>query len=352
MMRTPCFFLLVASVLPASAGANPDGIKTPADLTAYLKQIEGRHTISGEYVETGDLTPINAIHAVTGRWLGLISGDYYHYDHKGPATTSFNSSAIAYWNSGGLIVLNIHMTNPTTGGPVYDLSRLDAAGLLTPGTATHTALMKSLGEVAAGLKELQAAGVVVIFRPYHENGGGWFWWGSGFRLSSAQFVALWRFTHDYFEKTQGLHNLVWLFESGQPGIAVTTNYPGDAYVDIVGQDVYSSDPAGPSVVGGYASLVSTGKLVCMSEFGPHGPHQGDPSFDETTLVSAFQEKMPRTVFFVQWWDKDAGKVGWGMASTQNVSAALNNPWIINRDALSFTRGHSPAAPGRLPSTSN
>ncbi len=335
-----CFALFFAS-LPVVM-ANPAGIRTPADLIAYLTQIAGTHTISGQYVETGDLSPINAIHARTGKWLGLISGDYYHYDQTGGVPiTSFNASAIAYWNAGGLVVLNLHMSNPTTGGPVYDVSQLDAAGLLAPGTATNAAFMNSLRQVAAGLKELQAAGVVVIFRPFHENGGGWFWWGTGSRLNAEQFIALWRYTYTYLENTQGLHNLVWLFESGQPGIPTTTNYPGDAYVDIVGQDVYTDYPADESVVSGYTKLVSTGKLVCMAEFGPKAPEGGDLNFDETTLVSALQNQMPKTVFFVQWWDGNAGRVGWGMAETKNVSTALNRPWIINRDDISFRGGASP-----------
>jgi len=230
------------------------------------------------------------------------------------------------------------MPNPTTGGPVYDVSTLDAGGLLTPGTATHSAFMKSLGEVAVGIKQLQHAGVVVILRPFHENGGHWFWWGTGFRLSSVQFIALWRFTHDYFEKTQGLNNLVWLFESGQPGIPVTSNYPGDAYVDVVGQDVYTDRVADDPVTGGYTKLVATGKLVCMSEFGPGSPHLGDLNFDETALVSAFRIHMPRTVFFVQWWDGNAGRVGWGMSETKGLQAALNDPWIVNRGAISYSSG--------------
>jgi mannan endo-1,4-beta-mannosidase len=316
--------------------ANPAGIRTPADLIAYLRQISGTRTISGQYVETGDMAPIDAIHARTGKWLGLVAGDYYHYDQtSGTPVTTFNASAIAYWNAGGLVLLNIHMPNPTTGGAVWDVSGLDAAGLLVPGTPTNTAFMASLSQVAQGLKALQAAGVVVIFRPFHENGGSWFWWGSGSRLSPGQVIALWRFTHSYMEGTQGLHNLVWLFESGQPGISTTANYPGDAYVDIVGQDVYMDRPADPSVVSGYLNLVSTGKVVCMSEFGPGSPQLGDLNFAETTLVSAFQEHMPRTTFFVQWWDGNAGRVGWGMGSTKDVTEALGRRWIVNRDAISF-----------------
>jgi mannan endo-1,4-beta-mannosidase len=232
------------------------------------------------------------------------------------------------------------------------VSDLDARGLLTPGTATNVAFMKSLSQCAAGMKELQAAGVVVIFRPFHENGGSWFWWCSGFRLSSAQVVALWRFTYNYLEHDQGLHNLVWLFESGQPDVPVKSNYPGDAYVDVVGQDVYLNEPGGPAVVGAYKDLVSTGKLVCLSEFGAGSPQLGNPNFDETTLVSALQNRMPRTVFFIHWWDGNAGRTGWGLASTKNVSAALHDPWIINRDDISFRGGATAKASDRPPVKAN
>jgi mannan endo-1,4-beta-mannosidase len=341
--RNPFHFDLRCGVLlgclnaaMAPVRAHPPGIQTPADLIAFLRQIEGKHTISGEYVETGDMAPINAIHAETGKWLGLISGDYYHYDQTGGVPiTSFNTSAIGYWNAGGLVVLNLHMSNPTTGGPVYDLSGLDAQGLLTPGTPTNKAFMTSLSLVAAGLKELQKAGVVVILRPFHENGGNWFWWGTGYRLSSGQFLALWRFTYTYLEKSQGLHNLVWLFESGQPDVPPTVNYPGDDYVDIVGQDVYLNHPEGPDVLKAYATLVTTKKLICMSEFGAGAPQLGNRNFDESTLVDAFQIQMPKTVFFVQWWDGNAGRVGWGMASVKGIAAALARPWIINRTDITY-----------------
>jgi mannan endo-1,4-beta-mannosidase len=154
-------------------------------------------------------------------------------------------------------------------------------------------------------------------------------------------VALWRTTYDYLENDQGIHNLVWLFESGQPDVDVTSNYPGDAYVDIVGQDVYMDTPGAPSVVSAYHKLVSTGKLVCMSEFGAGSPKLGNRAFDEDVLVKAFHDQMPRTVFFVQWWDANAGRVGWGMASTSNVRVALSRPWILNRDDLPHGDPQSP-----------
>lgn len=337
--RLGLLFLLPFSL--STLGAGPRGIATPADLVAYLQSISGKHTISGQYVETGDLAPIEALHERTGKWLGLISGDYFHYDHKGDPVTTFNASAIAYWNAGGLVMLNLHMPNPTTGKPVYDMSDLDADGLLKPGTPTNTALMRTLSLVADAIRQLRDAGVVVILRPYHENAGNWFWWCSGYKLSSGQVIALWRFTHDYMENTRGLHNIVWLFESGQPDVPVTRNYPGEAYVDITGQDVYLNDPAGRPVVNAYDTLVGMGKLVSMSEFGPGSPGLGNLNFSERTLVSAFREKMPRTVFFVQWWDGNAGRVGWGMAETKDVKEALGDPWILNREDIAFDPRREP-----------
>ena len=76
----------------------------------------------------------------------------------------------------------------------------------------------------------------------------------------------------------------------------------------------------------------------MSEFGPGSPHVGDLNFDETALVSAFRIHMPRTVFFVQWWDGNAGRVGWGMSETKGLTAALNDPWIVNRGGISYSAG--------------
>jgi mannan endo-1,4-beta-mannosidase len=331
-VRKPLAYVLlfVAGCLGIFAG--PAGVRSPSDLIAYLRQVSGRGTLSGEYIGTDDLAALEAIHARTGRWLGLIGGDYFLYDQTGDRDPilSYNASAVAYWNAGGLVELNLHMPNPTTGGPVYDVSRLDADGLLKEGTPTHRAFMGMLGKVAAGIRQLRDAGVVVILRPYHESGGDWFWWGTR-HLDPVRFTALWRFTYQYLEETQGLHNLVWLFESGQPDIPVTRNYPGDAYVDMIGQDVYTDRPGAPAVVEAYRAMVATGKLVCMSEFGPSEAGHGDPDFDERVLVSAIRDKMPRTVFFQQWWDKDAGRVGWGMASVRFAREALGDPWIVNRE---------------------
>lgn len=315
----------------------PPGVPTAANVVSYLSSIAGTHTISGQFIELGSLSPIQQIYNSTGKWLGMVGGDYWHFGGTGGPVSGypFNANAITYWNAGGLVTLILSMPNPTTGGYSGDVSNLDAAGLLTSGTATNSAFMSMIDEVATGLQILQQQGVVVILRPFHELNGNWFWWGTGF-LSNAQFIALWRFVHDYFTNTKGLKNLVWLYSinTGMGGIAA--RYPGSSYVDVVGQDCYTSSPS--QAQSDYNTLLTLGKPVCLAEFGSGGPNAGDASFAETTLISAIKSGMPKTVFWQQWWDGNGANVGWGMAEVKNVAAALTDPWVINRGDMTALFG--------------
>lgn len=300
------------------------------NLLAYLKSIAGNHVISGQFIETGaGMSAINAIHASTGKWLGLIGGDYWTYGGAGAPVAGFpfNAAAIPYWQAGGLVTLCLSMPNPTTGGPSNDVSALDAAGLLTPGTPTNTALLATLDAVAAGLTQIQTAGVVVILRPYHESNGDWFWHGTKF-LSVAQFQALWQFTRYYLTVTKGLHNLIWLYAVNANTGSLTDRFPGNLYADMTGLDIYTSDLT--QAVATYNTLVSLGLPTAIAEFGPGGPSAGDTSFAETTLIAAIKSTMPQVTFFQQWWDGNAGGVGWGMAEVQAVPAALTDPRVYNR----------------------
>ncbi len=322
---------LFLAALPAARANSANGITTPATLIAYLNQIDGNHVISGQFVGPGPIHPIDAIHARTGKWLGVIGGDYFQYD-GGRIVTSFNPIAINYWNAGGLITLTLSIPNPTTGGAGHDVSRLNTAELLTPGTATHNKYVFMLNQIGDALRVLQSAGVVVILRPYHELNGDWFWWGTKF-LSTAQFQSLWAFTHDYLTKTKGLHNLVWMYSVNADIGSLTARYPGDSFVDITGFDLYTNDPT--EGIASYKTLVALGKPIGLAEFGAGGSGLGNARFQETVLTSALREHMPRITFWQQWWDGNAGKTGWGMASVQAVAPALTEGRVLNRNDIVY-----------------
>jgi mannan endo-1,4-beta-mannosidase len=305
-------------------------MSTAQNLLAYLKSIAGNHCISGQFVETGPgMSAINAIQASTGKWLGLIGGDYWHYGGTGAPVAGypFNVAAIPYWQAGGLITLCLSMPNPSTGGPSTDVSALDADDLLIPGTPTNTALLGTLDAIGAGLAQLQAAGVVVILRPFWEMNGNWFWWGTKF-LSAAQFISLWQYVRNYLTLNKGLTNLLWLYSVNAGTGSLTATFPGLAYADLTGFDIYSSNPA--DGVASYATLESIGLPVCISEFGAGSPNAGDANFNETALITAIQTSMPNVIFFQQWWDGNAANVGWGMAEVQAAPAALADGFVLNR----------------------
>jgi len=303
----------------------------PGSVVAFLDSIAGKHAISGQFTERGPLDPIENICKNTGKWLGLIGGDYWWYGEKDfQGDHAFNNISIPYWQAGGLITISCSMPNPTTGGAVYDVSSLDVNGLLTRGTVTNSNFMKLLDSVATGLQQLQKAGVVVIWRPFHEMNGDWFWWGSKL-MTASQFVSVWQYVHNYMTNNMGLNNIVWLWAMNAGGNL--SRYPGKDYVDIVGQDLYTSHPTQGQP--GYNLLISTGKPIVLAEFGPGDASKGDKVFNETALVAAIRTTMPKTVFWQQWWDGNAGNVGWGMGECQGVLQALNDPWLLNRGELSL-----------------
>ena len=147
---------------------------------------------------------------------------------------------------GGVITMAWHMDNPVSRGNAWDTTRAVAA--LLPGGTHHAAYRAKLDTVAdffRGLRARDRSGrevlVPVVFRPYHEMSGSWFWWGGRHRTAE-EFVALWRFTVEYLRDERGVHNLLWaystdVFDSRDDYLR---HYPGDAYVDVLGFDDYQS----------------------------------------------------------------------------------------------------------------
>ena len=152
-------------------------------------------------------------------------------------------AAVKHYERGGIVTLSWHLRNPLTGGDSWDVSSDKVVESILPGGEKHEFFMGWLDRIAsyiASLKDSRGRQVPVIFRPWHEHTGSWFWWGAGL-CSSEQFNGLWEMTYDYMVNERGLTGLVWAispnslsenFESWEE------RYPGDEYVDVVGLDCY------------------------------------------------------------------------------------------------------------------
>jgi mannan endo-1,4-beta-mannosidase len=161
---------------------------------------------------------------------------------KGPGITP--DMLLAYVRQaharGGVVNFSWHQRNPVTGGSFYDLT--PALHTLLPGGANHEYYKGMLDRFAAFFSEISP--MPVIFRPYHEHNGSWFWWGRN-HASEADYIALWRFTVEYLRDVKGVHNLVYAFSPDRGGMNLEKGdadyfygWPGDEYVDIIGLDDY------------------------------------------------------------------------------------------------------------------
>ena len=215
--------------------------------------------------------------------------------------------------------LDQHLRQGTRGRPRPEGTRLEA----------RTSIRRPLLEVdflgcpaSQGGVRLQDAGVVVIWRPFHEMNGGWFWWGA---KEPETFIRVWRHMFDYFTKTKGLNNLLWVY-SPNHGEKTAAYYAGDQYVDIVGLDAYT-DFVDPQHIRGYDAVAKLPKPFGFTEFGPHGPHNPPGDYDYRRFLNGVQKHFPKTTFFLAWHHK------WSLGQNQNAKQLLEHPWLVNREDL-------------------
>ena len=239
--------------------------------------------------------------------------------------------AIDYARQGGLVTISAHLPNPANpnGGGLRDKG-VDLDPLLTPGGDTRRRWMEELDLMADGLAELRDAGVVVLWRPFHEMNGNWFWWGG---QDPATFHRLWKQMFDHFTTTRKLDNLIWVYGPNH-GDKVAAYYPGDRFADVVGLDAYT-DFVDPAHIRGYRELAALPKPFGFTEFGPHGASNPPGDYDYPRLLTGIDEHFPKASFFLAWHGK------WALAKNRNAKALLDNPEVINREDLPKALGAIP-----------
>lgn len=148
--------------------------------------------------------------------------------------TLIQREARAQHARGGIVSISWHPANPLTGGTAWDVS--DTANVLPAileGGSLHESFSAWLDTVHNFLRDLN---VPVLFRPWHEETGKWFWWSKYY----GDYQALWRMTYDHLKD---LNNLVFAYSPGQEFTDTTTyleDYPGDDIVDLIGFDAYQA----------------------------------------------------------------------------------------------------------------
>lgn len=145
------------------------------------------------------------------------------------------------YKRGGLNTISWHLNNPTNGKSAWDTTR--TVKRILPGGPYHAQYLVYLDRLATYLRSLRSgfSAVPVVFRPFHEHTGSWFWWGEK-NCTADEYKTLWRFTADYLRNTKKVHNLLLAYSTSDftSKEHYLERYPGDEYVDVMGFDTYCS----------------------------------------------------------------------------------------------------------------
>ena len=203
----------------------------------YGHSWNGNTDVDHSFTRSDVLDMVGEYPAVLGLDLGGIEvGETCNLD--GNDFALMREAAQKHYKRGGIVTLSWHARNPLTGGDAWDVSSDTVVESILPGGELNGKFKEWLDAVGNYIASLD---IPVIFRPWHEHTGSWFWWGSGL-CTPDQYNELWRMTHDYLTEEKGLTGTVWAISPGASSSefeAWEDRYPGDSYVDIIGLDCYS-----------------------------------------------------------------------------------------------------------------
>ena len=270
------------------------------DATAYgvhWKYEKGRSDVKDV---TGDYP------AIYGWELGNLELGMSHNLDSVPFTKMQELMKEAYAR-GGINTISWHNANPFTLNNAWDTTHGGVQAIL-PGGIKNALYNDWLDKFAAFVKPLKGSKgemIPILFRPYHELTGNWFWWCKNTN-TPAEYKLLWRYTYDYLTHHKGLHNLLWVYNTAdfKREAEFMERYPGDDVVDMVSFDAYQHGGVGNNQ---YFIDDVNRKLIMLT-------HIAAKQNKLAALAEAGFEKIPEP----NWWTN----VLWKAISDHNISYVL------------------------------
>ena len=252
------------------ACVSPNASEKVVELMRVLSANYGKYTFTAQNVSCGTNAEIDAVYNETKRYpviraseLALVlKGDSYSSE-----TIEKDLALAKEWDaSGGVCAYAWHWYSPNSargtrlgdfdiytvlsGIDTSELAMLDDGGLnlqLENGLLTQDAasLLDDLDKLAQALKPFSDAGIPILFEPIPDGDAGLFWWGS----DAESYRSLWILVFDRLVKYNGIRNLIWVWNNSD-----FDYYPGDEYVDIIGQSFYERSAS--SFAGRFGALAS------------------------------------------------------------------------------------------------
>lgn len=262
---------------------NPNADEKTKRIMAYLTEIYGHKTLSGQYTNHNFSTETDAIHKLTGNYPAVRGFDFIFYSpncggDRNPCDTDL---ALAWDRKGGLVTFSWHWHGPV-GNPTFytkdtdfDITKamtdINIAEMTLPelkklheeGQISEECylIVRDIDVISEQLAILQDNHVTVLWRPLHEAAGKWFWWGA---KGAEPCKWLWRLLYERQTNYHGLNNLIWVW-NGQ----AADWYPGGDVTDIAGNDLYveKHDYSAQTEMFLETAAMAPGKPVALTENG-------------------------------------------------------------------------------------
>lgn len=239
------------------AQIDKDATKETKILYQNLRLISKNHILFGHQHATeyghGWKDELNRsdVKSVAGSHAAVIGVDFSDFSGRPKeiiekTKESLRKNVVDTYERGGITTVSWHFNNPVSENGFYWKDSISSAAmkLIKPGGSHHEQykeILKTIADFAHSVKAKDGTLAPMIFRPFHEFDGDWFWWGKKY-TSREDFIAVWQFTVSYLRDTLGVHNFIYAFS---PDVRFNSEaeylerYPGDNFVDMFGMDDYA-----------------------------------------------------------------------------------------------------------------
>lgn len=258
---------------------NPNASASAKKLLNDLSERAGKSIITGQHTQTNEMEEIDYIKKITGKEpllrgfeLLAYSPNINYQDATEECLTEVYENrdtveTALQWakTTNGIVTLTFHWFSPLGGRDKSFYAKntdFDAEKILEEGTPERTAFYHDMDVIAEELRKFQDADIPVLWRPFHEAEGDWFWWGAKGPVVASK---MYRLMYDYYTNVLHLNHLLWVWNC-----PVKEAYPGDDCVDVVSVDIYLTGYEKTDYHEQYEQLIaatSTEKVAALAEVG-------------------------------------------------------------------------------------